>query len=165
MLLEKSGEITPEWMKRRSQSKNNTELWMWQVMKVSGEQVISSVLPCHSKNLKHRSSVTVLRWTRFTAQFYLESKGKYIHKAWGHADPICKKKGEAWPSFGSFFYTLFLLPLGQSYVNWARQECCLFHLRSSLWSSGLPLFYFCKLFPSLSFSNRHFGLLFPILTT
>ena len=28
MLLEISGEITPERMKRRSQSKNNTQLWM-----------------------------------------------------------------------------------------------------------------------------------------
>ena len=34
MLLEKSGEITPEKMKRRSQSKNNTQLWMWSVMEV-----------------------------------------------------------------------------------------------------------------------------------
>ena len=31
-------------------------------------------------------------------------------------------------------------------------------------SFDLPLFYFCGLFPSLSFSHRHFGLLFPILT-
>jgi len=28
MLLEISGEITPERMKRQSQSKNNTQLWM-----------------------------------------------------------------------------------------------------------------------------------------
>ena len=28
MLLENSGEVTPERMKRRSQSKNNTQLWM-----------------------------------------------------------------------------------------------------------------------------------------
>ena len=28
MLLEKSGEITPERMKRQSQSENNTQLWM-----------------------------------------------------------------------------------------------------------------------------------------
>ena len=26
------------------------------------------------------------------------------------------------------------------------QECCLFYLKSSLWSSDLPLFYFCGLF-------------------
>ena len=34
MLLEKSGEIIPEGMKRQSQSKNNTQLWMWLVMEV-----------------------------------------------------------------------------------------------------------------------------------
>ena len=32
-------------------------------------------------------------------------------------------------------------------------------------SFDLPLFYFCRFFPSLSFSHHHFGLLFPILTT
>ena len=53
------------------------------------------------------------------------------------------------------------LPCG----NRASQECCLFSLKSSLWSSDLPLFYFCVLFSSLSFSHRHSGLLFPILTT
>ena len=41
----------------------------------------------------------------------------------------------------------FLLPLSLPYVNWASQEGCLFHLRFSLHSSGLPLFYFCGLFP------------------
>ena len=40
------------------------------------------------------------------------------------------------------------------------QECCLFYLRSSPWSSDLPLFYFCRLSPSLSFSHLHFGLFF-----
>ena len=51
-----------------------------------------------------------------------------------------------------------------SYVNWTSQECCLFYLRSSLRSSDLPLFYFCGLSPSFSFSHHHFWLLFPILT-
>ena len=62
-------------------------------------------------------------------------------------------------------FMFFLLPLGLPYVNWASQECCLFYLRSSFRSSDLPLFYFPRLFPSLSFSHHHFGLLFPILTT
>ena len=35
------------------------------------------------------------------------------------------------PLFIRFF---FFLPLGLPYVNWASQGCCLFHLRSSLWS-------------------------------
>ena len=46
-----------------------------------------------------------------------------------------------------------------------RLECCLFYLKSSLWSSDLLSFYFHGLFPSLSFSHHHFGLLFPILPT
>ena len=35
------------------------------------------------------------------------------------------------------FY-MFFLPLGLPCVNWASQECCLFYLRSSLWSLDLP---------------------------
>ena len=34
MLLEKSGKITPERMKRWSQGKHNAQLWMWLVMEV-----------------------------------------------------------------------------------------------------------------------------------
>ena len=34
MLLEISGEITPETMKRQSQRKSNTQLWMWLVVEV-----------------------------------------------------------------------------------------------------------------------------------
>ena len=67
---------------------------------------------------------------------------------------------------GSQLWLLYLdvsLSLGLSYVNWASQECCLFYLRSSLRSSDLLLFHFCGLFPSLSGSHRHFGLLFPVL--
>ena len=63
------------------------------------------------------------------------------------------------------FLYVFLSPLGLPYVNWVSQECCLFYLRSSLLSSDLPLFYFCGLFSSLSFSHRHSGLFFHILTT
>ena len=39
LLLEISGEITPERMKRQSQSKNNTQLWMWLVMGVKSSAV------------------------------------------------------------------------------------------------------------------------------
>ena len=69
------------------------------------------------------------------------------------------------PNSGPSFSVFFLLPLGLPGVNWASQEVCVFHLRSSLRSSDLPLFYFHGLFPSLSLSHRHSGLLFPILTT
>ena len=60
------------------------------------------------------------------------------------------------PNFGfSFYCFFFFLPLGLSYVNWANQDCCLFYLRSSFWSSELPFFYFHWLFPSLSFRHSH----------
>ena len=39
MLLEISGEITPERMKRWSQSKNSTQLWMWLVIEVKFDGV------------------------------------------------------------------------------------------------------------------------------
>ena len=62
-------------------------------------------------------------------------------------------------------FLCFFLPLDLPCVNWASQECCLFYLGSSLQSSDPPLFYFHRLFPSLSFSHCHSGLLFSILTT
>ena len=119
-------------------------------------------------------------YSSWTDQFYLENKGKSILKVWGHADPkdakrererdrerekenTCAQERETWP-FGSSFYMFFPLP-GLPYVNWASQECSLSHLRSSLRTSDLLLFYFHGLFPSLSFSHRHFRLLFPILPT
>ena len=100
-----------------------------------------------------------------TIQFYLENKGEYILKAWGHDDPKDVKRRERPRPFGSSFYMFFLLRLGLPFVNWTSQECCLFYLRPSLRSSDLPLFYFYGLLPSLSFSHRHSGLPFPILTT
>ena len=68
---------------------------------------------------------------------------------------------------GSNFYVFFLPP--------GPALCKLGLVRSAVLpevltpvlgpSFDLPLFYFHGLFPSLSFSHRHFGLLFPILTT
>ena len=43
MLLEISGEITPERMKGWSQSKNNTQLWMGLVMEVKSDAVKSNI--------------------------------------------------------------------------------------------------------------------------
>ena len=97
------------------------------------------------------------------AQFYLESKGKYILEAWGHAHPKDTKRRKAPSPILAPLFMFFLLPLGLPYVNWASQEYCLFYLRSSLQSWDLPLFYFCGFFPS--FSHHHSVLLFPILTT
>ena len=43
MLLEISGEITPEGMKGWSQSKNNTQLWMGLVMEARSDAIKSNV--------------------------------------------------------------------------------------------------------------------------
>ena len=81
-------------------------------------------------------------------------------RGWGVGGAERETPGPLAPLFICFF-----LPLGLPYVNWDSKECCVFYLTSSLQSLELPLFYFQGLFPSLSFSHCHFGLLFPILTT
>ena len=43
MLLEEIVEITPEWMKRWSQSENNTQLWMCLVMEVESDAVKNNI--------------------------------------------------------------------------------------------------------------------------
>ena len=43
MLLEKSGEITPERMKRQNQSKNNNQSWMQLVMEVKSGTVKDNI--------------------------------------------------------------------------------------------------------------------------
>ena len=43
MLLEKSGEIAPEGMKRLSQRGNDTQLWMCLVIKVKSDAVKSNI--------------------------------------------------------------------------------------------------------------------------
>ena len=100
-----------------------------------------------------------------TAQFYWQAKENTSLRH--ESGPTQKMQREESPrlNFGPSFYVFFLLSLSLSCVNWSSQEGCLFYLRSSLQSSDLPLFYFCGLFSSLSFSHRHFGLLFPLLTT
>ena len=105
------------------------------------------------------------------ALFYLDNNRRIHPRGMRACDP--KMRREERPSTRERererqLWLLFLyvyLSLGLSYVNWASQECCLFYLRSSLRFSDLPLFYFRGLFPSLSFSHHHFGLLFPILPT
>ena len=43
MLLENSGEITPERTKRQSQSEKNAQLWMWLVTEVKSDSVKSNI--------------------------------------------------------------------------------------------------------------------------
>ena len=75
----------------------------------------------------------------------------------------CKEKRSQRLNFGSSCYMFFLLPLSLPCVNWASQEDCLLHLRFSLWSSDLPLFYFCRLFPFFVFQSLLFWTPFPTL--
>ena len=153
---------------------------------LSGECVISQALSCHSKNLK---------WRTDQCYSSVLLAGKCILEVWGQADAKevkrreneskrdrgrgkerererkCEGEGgrererEGPLDFWLLFLYVFSSPLGLPYVNWASQECCLFYLESSLWPLDLLLFSFPGLFPSLSFSHHHFGLLFPILTT
>ena len=112
--------------------------------------------------------VTALKQISVTALFYSEKRKIYPQDVRAYLTKRCKEERERERDPGPLaplFICLFLLLLGLPYVNWASQECFLFYLRSSLWSSDFPLFYFRRLFPSLCFSHRHCGLLFPILTT
>ena len=43
MLLETSGEITPERMKGRNQSKNNTQVWMWLMIEATTDAIKSNI--------------------------------------------------------------------------------------------------------------------------
>ena len=63
-------------------------------MHMSEEFVISLVLSHHDKNLKGWTDGPVLQ-LRVTVQFHLESKGKYILKARGWANPKDTKRREA----------------------------------------------------------------------
>ena len=78
---------------------------------------------------------------------------------------VWERERERVPALWLLFFICFFLPLGLPYVTWASQEYCLFYPRSSLGSLDLPLFYFWGLFPFLSFSHCHSGLLFPIRPT
>ena len=61
-----------------------------------------------------------------TAQFYSESKRKYILKEWGSANPKNVKRREVpGPNVAPLFICFILLPLGLPYVNWlARSAVC-----------------------------------------
>ena len=133
----------------------------WQRMRwlhVSGEFVISSILSSCNRNWSDG-------WTSVTAQFH--SKVKENTASTCESMPTQKIRREERPPSPILtpLFMFFLLLLGLPFVNWATQEHCLFDLRSSLWSLDPPLFYFHRLFPSLSFSHHHSRLLFPILTT
>ena len=145
-------------------------------LKELSEECIISLVLCHrDKNLRGRTDQCYSPqlhqcyspWMDQCYSSVLLRKEKKTHSPGVRACWPKRREEERGPrpNFGSSFYMLFLLPLGMPCVNWASQECSLFYLRCSLWSSNLPLFYFHGLFPSLSFSHCYSGLLFHILTT
>ena len=128
--------------------------------------------------LSWTNHVIALRQISVTALFYLEDSRRIHPRSVRACQPKDVKRSE-WRSaptswggvgggerkrVGSSFYVFSSPWACLMYIGLARQECCLFYLRSSLHSSDLPLFYFCGLIPSLSFTHHHSGLLFPILT-
>ena len=125
----------------------------------SGEFVISLVLSHHIKSLKPQEDQC------YSSVLFRKQRKRHPRGMRAGRLKRYKEKGSPWLNSGSSFDMFFLLPLNLPCVNWSSQESCLFHLRSSLGSSGLPVFYFHRLAPSLSFSHCHFGLLFHILTT
>ena len=121
------------------------------------------VLSCCSKNLRRRMDQCYNSVLQFS--FIWSAKENTSSRHEGRLTQRHEQKPPA--QFWLFVLYVFFshLPLSLLYVNWASQEGCLFYLRSSLWSSDLPLFYFQGLSPSLSFIHHYSGLLFPILTT
>ena len=107
---------------------------------LSGEWVISSSLSHLSENLKQQTSVTA----RLQLSFIWQAK-ESTSLRWEDG-PTQKKRVSILAPF-----LIFLFPLNLPCVNWASQEGSLFHLRFSLWSLDLPLFYFCWLFPFFVF--------------
>ena len=127
---------------------------------VLGECVISLVLSHPSQDVKC-SQVLQLR--------ILFSKRRKVHphecRSTPKERPLFFRAPKLKSVLASSFYIFVYCSLKPPYVNWASQEECVFHLKFSLQPSDFLLFHFWGLFLSLSFSHRHFGLLFPILTT
>ena len=82
-----------------------------------------------------------------TAQFYWQAKENTSlrHESMPKQKTQREKKPPG-PILAPLFICFFLLPLGLPYVNWASQGCCLFHLRSSLWSCT----FLCSIFTGFS---------------
>ena len=124
-----------------------------------GGCIISSVLSCHNKDLKWRTSVT----TRLLLRV-LFGKQRIVH-FWGmRADgPQRRCFNPSWlPVFIHFVSSPFTCPMQIR----ANQEGGVF-VSLEVLTPGLQIF-FCSIFMGffpLSFSHHHFGLLFPILTT
>ena len=97
-----------------------------------------------------------------TALFYLDNSRK-IAPACGRERECARQRAHA-----LWLLLLYVFPPSGPALCEVGQPGVLFVLPEVLTpvlgpSFDLPLFHFHGLFPSLSFSHRHFGLLFPIL--
>ena len=81
-----------------------------QTLWTTREFVISSVLSCRNKNLKQLDRPVLQLCV--TAQFYLQSKGKYILEAWRQANPKDTKRRQALAHFWLLFLHVFSPPPG-----------------------------------------------------
>ena len=103
-------------------------------LELYGKCLISSVLSWHNKRWSDESALQLsdrpVSQLHFTAQFYLENKGKYTLEAWGHKNPNTKRRERTSTQERPLaLWLLFLYvfpPPGLPYVNWASQECCFF---------------------------------------
>ena len=105
---------------------------------MSGQFVISSILSCHSKNLK--------QWMDWCYTSVLFGNQRKIHPQGVRVGRLNRSKEKPEAQFWFLFYMFFLLPLNLSYVNWASQEGCLFHMRFSIG----PWTFLCFIFEGFS---------------
>ena len=126
------------------------------------ECVISSVLPCSSKDLKWQTSIT----PQLQLSFIWQAKENTSSRCEGQLTQKTRREEKPPAQFWLLFLYVFsphpepaLCKLGRPGGLFVLPEVL------TLGSSDLPLFYFHGLFPSLFFSHHHSGLLFPTLTT
>ena len=98
-------------------------------------------------------------YSSWTDQFYLENISsrregmptqRREEKRRRERENACVRRRERPLALWLLFLYVFSSPLDLPYVNWASQECRLFCLRSSLWSSDLPLTFHCSIFAGFS---------------
>ena len=140
------------WNKNRVHSQGSIT-WTWMI--VSGEFIISFVL---SPQQKFEVTDGPVSWFSFIG------KQRKIHPP-GVRTCRPKRREEKPPAqFWLLFLCFFLLPVSLPSVNWlSRRAVILPEVLTPVLRPSFVLFLWA--FPSLSFSHRHSGLLFPILTT
>ena len=117
---------------------------------VLGECVISLVLSCHNEDLKRRTKV--IAWLQLTVLFVKQRVGNPggVRAAWPQKRGLSPSQVPLFIRFVSSFAAPPSPPAQPGcpmQTGPARKGTYLFHLRVSLWSWNLPLFYFHGLFP------------------